>query len=157
VRLRHRGRYPRVSSTVLERASTRCDFITCGEHSQPCLVGGVGSWYGGASMTMPMAFRTQTLPDALWSSIALSEHVNLAVPSELIETVARQAAALVLSEGWAFSSSPWMTRQEAAEYLRLPLSRLEKDRQIPFHKDGGRVLYHRVELDAYMLGLGAWG
>ena len=48
-------------------------------------------------------------------------------------------------------ASPWMTRPEAAEYLRLPLSRLEKDRGIPCHRDGGRVLYHRAEVDAYML------
>jgi excisionase family DNA binding protein len=45
-----------------------------------------------------------------------------------------------------------MTRAEAADYLGLPLSRLEKDRTIPVHKDGRRCLYHRASLDAHFRG-----
>jgi hypothetical protein len=37
----------------------------------------------------------------------------------------------------------------------VPLSRLEKDRTLPSHRWGGRVLYHRQELDEYVLGLEA--
>jgi hypothetical protein len=44
-----------------------------------------------------------------------------------------------------------MTRAQAAEYLSLPVSRLEKDRCIPCHRDARRVLYHRGELDEYFL------
>ena len=45
-----------------------------------------------------------------------------------------------------------MTRAQAADYLGLPLSRLEKDRRIPSHRDGRRVLYHRAELDEHFRG-----
>jgi excisionase family DNA binding protein len=46
--------------------------------------------------------------------------------------------------------SPWLTRKQAAAYLSLPLSRLEKDRRIPCHREGRRVLYHRGELDQWL-------
>jgi excisionase family DNA binding protein len=46
--------------------------------------------------------------------------------------------------------SPWLDRGAAASYLSLPVSRLEKDKAIPCHRDGRRVLYHRDELDAYL-------
>ena len=54
------------------------------------------------------------------------------------------------------NGSPWMDREAAARYLSLPVSRLEKDaskngaHKIPLHRDDGRVLYHRDELDAYV-------
>jgi hypothetical protein len=48
------------------------------------------------------------------------------------------------------NGSPWMTREAAARYLSLPVSRLEKDRRIPCHRQDRRVLYHRDELDAYL-------
>jgi excisionase family DNA binding protein len=48
------------------------------------------------------------------------------------------------------NGSPWLDREAAARYLSLPVSRLEKDRKIPSHRDGRRVLYHRDELDAYL-------
>ena len=76
---------------------------------------------------------------------------------ETLEAIARRAAELVLAETTAQNTdqtSPWLTRREAAAYLGLPLSRLEKDRQIPCHRDRGRVLYHRDELDAHLLTLG---
>jgi hypothetical protein len=47
-------------------------------------------------------------------------------------------------------ASPWMTRAEAADYLHLPLSRLEKRRDIPCYRDERRVLYRRDELDAWL-------
>jgi hypothetical protein len=43
-----------------------------------------------------------------------------------------------------------MDREAAARYLSLPVSRLEKDKAIPCHREGRRVLYHREELDAYL-------
>jgi hypothetical protein len=53
-----------------------------------------------------------------------------------------------------FGASPWLTRAAAAEYLGVPVSRLEKDRRIPSHQWEGRVMYHRGELDEYLLGFG---
>ena len=64
------------------------------------------------------------------------------------EYVAERVATATLG-----NRSPWLTRAEAADYLRFPLSRLEKDRRIPCHRDGGRILYHRGELDEYVLAL----
>lgn len=34
--------------------------------------------------------------------------------------------------------------------MRLPESRLEKDKAFPRHGEGRRVLYHREELDTYL-------
>jgi hypothetical protein len=51
--------------------------------------------------------------------------------------------------------SPWMTRALAAEYLGVPVSRLEKDHRVPCHRWEGRVMYHRGELDEYLLGFGS--
>lgn len=82
----------------------------------------------------------------------LSAELNL--PPDVLEAIARRAAEIV-TEQTGHRASPWMTRWQAAEYLSLPLSRLEKDWQIPRHRDRGRVLYHRDELDAYFLGLGS--
>ena len=47
-------------------------------------------------------------------------------------------------------ASPWLTRPEAAVYLSLPLSRLEKRKDIPCYRDERRVLYRRDELDQWM-------
>jgi hypothetical protein len=82
--------------------------------------------------------------------------VEVTLPPETVEAIARRAADLVLART-ADGSSPWLSRREAAAHLGLPVSRLEKDRQIPCHRDRGRVLYHRAELDAHFLNLGRQG
>lgn len=54
--------------------------------------------------------------------------------------------------------SPWVTANEAAAYLRCPLSRIRKltmTGELPHEHDGSRVLYHRSSLDAYVLAGGA--
>ena len=82
----------------------------------------------------------------------------LTVPAELLDVIVERVSAVVLERlREEIGASPWMTRAAAAEYLGLPVSRLEKDRTIPRHKDGGRVVYHRAELDAHFLGLGPEG
>jgi excisionase family DNA binding protein len=78
--------------------------------------------------------------------------VELDLKVDPLEAIAARAADLALQR-INDQLSPWLTRREAAAYLGLPLSRLEKDRRIPCHKDGGRVLYHRAELDAYFRAL----
>jgi hypothetical protein len=85
---------------------------------------------------------------------AVSEPLALALPPELVEAIAQRAAALVVEQ--LGNGSPWLTREAAARYCSLPVSRLEKDaskggpQEIPCHRDGRRVLYHREELDAYL-------
>jgi excisionase family DNA binding protein len=81
----------------------------------------------------------------------LAGRLSVSVPPELVERIALRAAELVLERLGNGAGSPWLTRKEAAAYLGLPLSRLEKDRTIPCHREGRRVLYHRTELDAFLL------
>ena len=44
----------------------------------------------------------------------------------------------------------WLDRKAAAAYLAVPVSRLEKAREVPSHRWDGRVLYSRAELDEWM-------
>jgi excisionase family DNA binding protein len=74
--------------------------------------------------------------------------LTITLSEEAVEAIARRAAELVLEQ--LDRDSPWLNREAAARYLSLPVSRLEKDRGIPFHREGRRVLYHRDELDAYL-------
>ncbi|HZS62858.1 MAG TPA: helix-turn-helix domain-containing protein [Gemmatimonadaceae bacterium] len=82
-------------------------------------------------------------------------NLTVTFPAESVDEIVEHVTARVLAQ--LDSRSPWMTRKEAAAYLRLPISRLEKDRAIPSHRDGGRVLYNRRELDDYFLSLGPCG
>lgn len=79
---------------------------------------------------------------------------SIGLSMEAVELIASRAADIVLERGDAISGSPWLTREAAAAYLGLPVSRLEKDRAIPCHRDGRRVLYHRDEVDAFFLHRG---
>jgi hypothetical protein len=72
--------------------------------------------------------------------------LSLSLSESVVNEIAQKAAELAVQR---INGSPWLTRREAAEYLRLPVSRLEKDRTIPCHRDSGRVLYHRAELDEH--------
>ena len=83
---------------------------------------------------------------------AVAETITVSLPPDVLMQIAR-AVAEIMEGRTTLPAAPWMTRREAAEYLRLPLSRLEKDRRIPCHHDRGRVLYHRRELDEYFVGL----
>jgi excisionase family DNA binding protein len=51
--------------------------------------------------------------------------------------------------------SPWMTVNEAADYLRWPKTRLYKltrANAIPCRRHQGRILFHRDELDGWLDG-----
>jgi excisionase family DNA binding protein len=54
--------------------------------------------------------------------------------------------------------TPWLTQQQAADYLGCSASRIKTltvADAIPHHRDGRRPLYHRDELDAYVRAGGA--
>jgi excisionase family DNA binding protein len=56
------------------------------------------------------------------------------------------------------STTPWLAAEEAAKYLRCPVSRIRKltmTNELPVHRDGRRVLYRRDELDEYVRNGGA--
>jgi excisionase family DNA binding protein len=56
------------------------------------------------------------------------------------------------------SLSPWKSAEEAADYIRAPLSRVRKltmTGELPHEHDGRRVLYHRDDLDEFIRRGGA--
>jgi excisionase family DNA binding protein len=55
-------------------------------------------------------------------------------------------------------ASPWLSADEAADYLRCPVSRIRKltmTNELPCERDGRRVLYRREDLDAFVRSGGA--
>ena len=68
--------------------------------------------------------------------------------------VAERAAALVAERSRAADEAqPYLTVQEAADYLRCRPKRiydLTGQRRLPHVKDGSRTLLRRVDLDAYL-------
>lgn len=51
--------------------------------------------------------------------------------------------------------SPWMTFNQTATHTRLSPRSLARRLEIPRHKVGGKVLFHRDEVDAALLALSA--
>ena len=66
----------------------------------------------------------------------------------MLEQIVEQVADRVRGE--IEEQSPWLTRTQAAGYLSVPISRLEKDRTVPSHRWDGRVFYNRNELDEFL-------
>ena len=80
----------------------------------------------------------------------MTDSIALTLSPEALDQLVERLADCVLERLTDRNGmSPWLTRTEAAAYVRLPVSRLEKDRTIPCHRDGRRVLYHRAELDRH--------
>jgi hypothetical protein len=67
---------------------------------------------------------------------------------EVVAAIEQLVEELVLEH--VGDGSPWLDREAAAGYLSLPVSRLEKDKSIPAHRVGRRILYNSHELDAYL-------
>jgi hypothetical protein len=87
---------------------------------------------------------------------AAARHVDglaLPVPPEWLDALAHLVARRLQLH--AEPVSPWMTRAQAADYLSVSVARLEKDRTVPAHRWAGRVLYHRDELDEWLLRMGS--
>ena len=84
-----------------------------------------------------------------FSGLVVTDELLVALPSAALEQIAARAAEIVLEQLGQEPGSPWMTRARAAAYLGLPASRLEKDKTIPVHRDGRRVLYRRDELNRH--------
>jgi len=82
--------------------------------------------------------------------------IMLDTSPDFAEAVARRVAELLAAQ--AQTGSPWLNAEEAAAYLRAPLSRIRKltmTGDLPHAKDGRRVLYHRDELDSFLRSGGA--
>lgn len=82
--------------------------------------------------------------DALMNALAIPLGVDL------VETLAQRAAQIVLAQ---MADRPeYMGTEEIAAYLGWPKKRIDNlscERRIPFHKDGGRRLFIRQEIDEW--------
>jgi len=81
--------------------------------------------------------------------------LTLTLPQQLVDTIAAQAAALVLEQLSARHApeSPYLTIAEAATYLRCKRQRIDdllSARRLRRYKDGRRTLLLRADLDAYL-------
>jgi len=76
------------------------------------------------------------------------ESLHLTVPAATLDQIVEQVVARVRAE--LDGVSLWLTRPQAADYLQVPVSRLEKDRTVPAHRWDGRVFYDRRELDEWL-------
>ncbi len=83
----------------------------------------------------------------------MSSELRLDLPPDLIETIAQRAAELLVEQHPVEGQSPFLSVEEAAEYLRCKPKRvydLCSQRRLPFAKDGSRTLLRRADLDAYL-------
>jgi excisionase family DNA binding protein len=83
-------------------------------------------------------------------------NLSLALPPELVDAIAARAAELIGERAPTDDGrSPWLTVDEAADYLRCSRQRiydLKSAGRIVSAQDGKRPLFHRAVLDAYLLG-----
>lgn len=80
--------------------------------------------------------------------------MQLALDPADIEAIAVRVAGLI---GTA-DVSPWLNAKGAAEYMTCGLSRIRKltmTNEFPSYKEGGRRLYKRSELDAFIANGGS--
>lgn len=78
----------------------------------------------------------------------------VALEASDIESIAQRVADLVGRE----QAVPWLDAQGAADYMAAPLSRVRKltmTGDLRSHKDGGRRLYRREDIDEFIYAGGA--
>jgi excisionase family DNA binding protein len=76
--------------------------------------------------------------------------IDFQLPDVVIEQVAERVADLIARQLSPIAASPWLTIDEAAQYLGCSRQRLYKRKDIPHHKHGNRLMYHRAEIDGYL-------
>jgi excisionase family DNA binding protein len=99
----------------------------------------------GAPVGLGAAFKDGTSLDL---AIAMLDSLAPALAERVAELLAERLPGTV-------EQSPWLTVNEAADYLRCTPKRiydLLSQSRLPRHKDGSRVLLRRAELDAYLAG-----
>ena len=80
--------------------------------------------------------------------------MRIALDPEDIEAIASCVAELIAVK----DVSPWLNTKGAAAYLACPVSRIQKldmTGDVPSYKEGGRRVYKRSELDAFIANGGA--
>jgi hypothetical protein len=78
--------------------------------------------------------------------------LEVRVPEHLVEAIADAVAERLSTLHASEPSSPWLCgAKQVAEYLGWPIGRVHKyARQLPCRKVGGRLMYRRDELDAFI-------
>jgi len=78
----------------------------------------------------------------------------LTFPPELVDTIARRAVELLREQVPATPASPYLTVEEAANYLRCTSKQriydLVHQCALAPRRDGKRLLFHRDTLDSYL-------
>lgn len=80
--------------------------------------------------------------------------IDLHLDDDDVERLAAAIARRLDRRLGAGIASPWLTADQAADYIGAPISRIRQltmGDEIPVHRDGRRVLYHRDELDRWLL------
>ena len=93
-------------------------------------------------------------PEPTSNRLVAEQTLALAVPTELVEVIARRAAELVADRVASSEPDGWLDVQGAAEYLSCKPKRiydLKSQGRIRCVKDGSRPLFRRSWLDAYLL------
>jgi hypothetical protein len=77
--------------------------------------------------------------------------VTLTLSSEVVEEIARRAAAIALATLDNARSSPWLDTRGAATHLGWPVERIYKHvGEVPHYRHGARLAFRADELDAFM-------
>lgn len=87
----------------------------------------------------------------------MPDGLSIPIPDTLVDALARAVAerAVELLHTELDQRTPWMTTDEAVAYTRIPLGTFKQMAaagQIPSHGEGRRNLYHRGEIDQWLLG-----
>jgi excisionase family DNA binding protein len=84
----------------------------------------------------------------------VSNDLNITIPDRLIDLLAQRVAQRLtdqLTHPNQPEPTPWLNVEQAGEYLACPPSRiydLTAQGRLTVHKEGGRSLYRRADLDA---------
>ena len=98
-----------------------------------------------------------TTTDDSHVGVTIRIELDARVLDALADRLADKLAVHLVPPG-APAATPWMSAQAAADYIGCSLSRVRKLTMLgdlPTHRDGGRVLYRRDDLDAYIRSGGA--
>ena len=94
------------------------------------------------------------MPDSLATGTGsgAAQALTVSVPDELLEQIAQRAAA-ILAEQQPPSAPPWLSTDQAADYLACKPARIHdlvQLRKLEPRRDGRRLLFRREDLDAYL-------
>jgi excisionase family DNA binding protein len=94
------------------------------------------------------------IPTDLHARERAAQPLSFLLPPEVADVLAQQVADIVMAR---LDDRPeYMTTEEVAAYLGWPKKRIDNlcaQFRIPFHKDGGRRIFVRQEIDNWVLHL----